>query len=194
MERAEVLSILSDSEALLTGHFVLSSGMHSAQYLQCARVQQYGDRLERLCKALAGKWRGTGVTVVVGPALGGIVLAYELARQLGARGIFMERGPDGRFEFRRGFSVDADDRVLVAEDVVTTGGSVREVLEKLGDTEAALVGITGIVCRNPEVDFGVDYRYLIDFVIPAYQPEDCPQCREGVPVTKPGSRPERKGS
>jgi orotate phosphoribosyltransferase len=154
-------------------------------------VQQYPARLEKLCRALAGKWRGTEVTAVVGPAMGGIVLAYELARQLGARGMFMERGTDGEFEFRRGFVVNADDLVLVAEDVVTTGGSAREVLSKLESTEARVVGVTSLICRNTGVDFGLDYRYLIDFAIPAYPPEDCPLCRKGEPAVKPGSRPSR---
>ena len=194
MQREEILSILSDSGALLTGHFILSSGLHSPEYLQCAQVQQYPDRLAKLAGALAQKWRGSGVTAVVGPALGGIVLAYELARQLGARGLFMERRAEGAFEFRRGFTVASDDRVLLAEDVVTTGKSVKEVLEKLNATGAEVVGVAGLVCRNKEVDFGVDYRYLIDFVIPTYTPEDCPLCKQGVPARKSGSRPGSKGS
>jgi orotate phosphoribosyltransferase len=192
MRREEILSILKDSGALLTGHFVLSSGLHSAQYLQCAQVQQYPRRLERLCAALAGNWSGLGVTAVVGPAMGGIVLAYELARPLDARGLFMERSENGGFEFRRGFSVGKGDRVLVAEDVVTTGGSVKEVLQTLRTTQAEVVGVASIVCRNKQVDFGVDYRYLIDFDIPVYRPEECPLCKEAKPVTKPGSRPDRR--
>ena len=194
MQREEILGILSDSKALLTGHFVLSSGLHSSGYLQCAQVQQYPDRLEALCSALADKWVDARVTAVVGPAIGAIVLAYELARQLGARGFFMERSETGGFEFRRGFVVGEDDRVLVAEDVVTTGRSVKEVLGALRTTDAEIVGLASLVCRNTAVDFDVDYRYLIDFEIPAYKPEDCPLCREGVPAVKPGSRPGVKGT
>jgi orotate phosphoribosyltransferase len=193
MEREEVLDILGDSGALLAGHFVLSSGLHSAGYLQCAQVQQYPDRLATLSRALAEKWRTSGVTAVVGPAIGAIVFAYELARQLGARGLFMERSASGRFEFRREFKVGPEDRVLVAEDVVTTGGSVKEILEALKTTRAQVVGVTSIVCRNKGVDFDVDYRYLIDFEIPAYESARCPLCRKGTQATKPGSRPDRRG-
>jgi orotate phosphoribosyltransferase len=193
MEREEILNILSDSGALLSGHFVLSSGLHSAGYLQCAQVQQYPDRLETLSRGLAEKWRTSGVTAVVGPAVGAIVVAYELARQLGARGLFMERSAAGTFEFRREFKVDGADRVLVAEDVVTTGGSAKEILELLKPTHAQIVGVTSLVCRNKQVGFGVDYRYLIDFEIPAFEPSRCPLCRKGSVATKPGTRPDRKG-
>jgi orotate phosphoribosyltransferase len=194
MDREEILNILSDSGALLSGHFVLSSGLHSAGYLQCAQVQQYPDRLETLCKGLAEKWRTSGVTAVVGPAVGAIVVAYELARQLGARGLFMERSAAGTFEFRREFKVESADRVLVAEDVVTTGGSAKEILELLKPTRAQVVGVTSLVCRNRQVDFGVEYRYLIDFEIPAFEPARCPLCRKGSQPTKPGTRPDRKGT
>ncbi|HUV38707.1 MAG TPA: orotate phosphoribosyltransferase [Planctomycetota bacterium] len=192
MDKSEILAVLGDSRALLTGHFKLSSGLHARNYVQCALVQQYPVRLAKLCGALAEKWRDSGVTAVVGPAMGGIVLAYELARHLNARGLFMERGASGAFEFRRGFEVFDDDRVLVAEDVVTTGKSVREVLDRLVDTGAHVVGVTSLVCRNPDVDFGTEYRALIDLDIPAWDPETCPLCAEGVPLTKPGSRPDRK--
>lgn len=194
MQREEVLDILSRSNALLTGHFILSSGLHSAGYLQCAQVQQYPGRLEVLSKALAEKWADADVTAVVGPAMGGIVPAYELARQLGVRGFFMERASGGGFEFRRGFGVTVDDRVLVAEDVVTTGGSVKEILRALETTPAEVVGVTSLVCRDTQVDFGVTYRYLVDFEIPAYTPETCPQCKAGVLAVKPGSRPDVKGA
>ena len=194
MQREEVLGILSDSDALLKGHFILSSGLHSAEYLQCALVQRYPDRLAVLSKALAEKWADAGVTAVVGPAVGGIVPGYELARQLGARAVFMERTPTGGFEFRRGFGVTADDRVLVADDVVTLGGSVRAVLKALETTDAEVVGVTSLVCRNTKVDFGVTYHYLVDFEIPAYKPESCPLCKAGVPAVKPGSRPDAKGA
>ena len=125
------MQLLNQTEALLSGHFLLSSGLHSEQYLQCAKVQRYPQVLEQLGRALADRWSDREFTVVIGPAMGGIVLAYELARHLDARGIFMERGKDGTFELRRGFEVKPDDRVLIAEDVVTTGGSVREVLQKI---------------------------------------------------------------
>ena len=189
MRREDALAILTESKALLAGHFVLSSGLHSPNYLQCAKVQQYPDRLEKLCGSLAEQWKSAGVTAVIGPAMGGIVLAYELARQLSARGMFMERNDAGRFELRRGWTVDAEDKVLIAEDVVTTGGSAREVMELLVASGANVVGVTSLVCRNKSVDFGVPYRYVIDFDIPAYKPEACALCKQGLPVVKPGSRP-----
>ncbi len=194
MRREDVLGILRESDALLTGHFILSSGLHSPNYLQCAKVQQHPDRLARLCEALSAKWRGASVTAVIGPAMGGIVLAYELARQLGARGMFMERNDAGGFELRRGWTVGPEDRVLVAEDVVTTGGSAREVMDLLVEQGANVVGVTSLVCRNRQVDFGVPYEYVIDFEIPAYKPEECPLCRQGLAAVKPGSRPARKGA
>lgn len=194
MQREEILSVLGESGALLSGHFKLSSGRHADSYLQCAQVQQHPERLAPLCAALADKWREENVTVVVGPAMGGIVLAYELARQLDARGIFMERSDDGSFAFRRGFRIEADDRILVAEDVVTTGKSVKEVLAKLDAEKADVVGVASLVCRDVAVDFGVAYRYLIDFDLPSWEPQACPLCRQGVPVTKPGSRPEEESA
>jgi orotate phosphoribosyltransferase len=193
MQREEILSVFSESGALLTGHFILTSGLHSPGYLQCAQVQQYPARLDVLCRELALKWQGAGATVVIGPAMGGIVLAYELARHLGARGIFMERAADGKFELRRGWALSKEDRVLVAEDVVTTGGSALEVLEKVkAASDASVVGVTSLVCRNRDVDFGVDYRYLIHFEIPAYKSEECPLCKQGLPAVKPGSRPDKE--
>ena len=193
MQRREILRILEECGAHFMGHFILSSGLHAGTYLQCAQLQQYPDKLEKLCAALADKWRDDGITVVIGPALGGIVLAYELARQLGARGVFMERGADGEFELRRGFRINPDDRVLVAEDVVTTGKSVKEVLAKLTEGGAIIGGVASLICRNKQVDFGTKYRYLVDFDFPAYKPDDCPLCAEGVPTTKPGSRPSQEG-
>ena len=194
MRREDALAILRDSDALLTGHFVLSSGLHSPNYLQCAKVQQHPDRLEKLCRALAEGLKGTPVTAVIGPAMGGIVLAYELARQLGARAMFMERNDSGRFELRRGWTAGPEDRILVAEDVVTTGGSAREVMDVLVAAGANVVGVASLVCRNREVDFGVPYRYVIDFNIPAYTCEECPLCKQGLPAVKPGSRPAKKGA
>ena len=193
MRREEILAILNDSGALLSGHFILSSGLHSPHYLQCAKVQQYPARLDELCRDLAAKWKDAGVTVVVGPAMGGIVLAYELARQLGARGVFMERNDKGGFELRRGWAIESADRVLVAEDVVTTGGSAKEVMDLLKADGANVVGVTSLICRNKAVNFGVPYQYVIDFDVPAFKPEDCPLCRKGEPAVKPGSRPAKKG-
>ena len=189
MDRDSVLKIFRDCGAILDGHFLLSSGRHSEVYLQCALVQQHPRKLEQLCAALAGKWIDRKPTVVVGPAMGGIVLAYELARQLDARAVFMER-VDGVFRLRRGFSLSTDERVLVAEDIVTTGKSVKEVLDVLRSAEGTVVGVTSLICRNPEVDFGVSYEALATLEIPSFSAEECPMCRQGSQATKPGSRPD----
>ena len=188
MDREAALKIFQDSSALLTGHFLLSSGRHSQRYLQCALVQQYPDRLEELCREAAGLWKGTRITAVVGPAMGGIVFAYELARHVKARGIFMERVGE-KLELRRGWSVSPTDAVLVAEDVVTTGKSAREVLGFLKTTGCAIVGVTSLVCRDASVDFGVPYRPLLTVEVESYAADNCPLCRRGLPVIKPGSRP-----
>lgn len=189
MDRDSVLKIFRDCDAILDGHFLLSSGRHSDTYLQCALIQQHPHRLEQLCAALAEKWTDRKPTVVVGPAMGGIVLAYELARQLDARAVFMER-VDGVFQLRRGFSLLSDDRVLVAEDIVTTGKSVKEVLDVLHSDRGTVVGVTSLICRNPEVDFGVSYEALATLEIPSFAAEECPMCRQGSQAIKPGSRPD----
>ena len=187
MDRDTVLRFFHQSGALLSGHFILSSGRHSDKYLQCALVQQYPERLESLCRGLAELWKGRTVDVVIGPALGGVVLAYELARQVKARSIFMERVGE-RLELRRGFVLGPTDRVLVAEDVVTTGKSVKEVLEYLRITGCTILGVASLVCRDPSVDFGVPYEPLVTVEIPSFDPAECPLCREGSPAVKPGSK------
>jgi len=188
LDSQAVLKIFSGCGAILDGHFLLSSGRHSARYLQCAQVQQYPEKLSALCAELALQWSNEKPTVVLGPAMGGIVFAYELARHVGARGLFMERTETG-FQLRRGFSVSKKDRVLVAEDVVTTGKSVREVLTALAETGCKVVGVTSLVCRDAGVDFGVPYKALLTLTVESYDPTACPLCREGSAPVKPGSRP-----
>jgi orotate phosphoribosyltransferase len=184
-----VLKTFTDCEAILEGHFLLSSGRHSDRYLQCALVQQHPEKLATLCAELAGKWSGVKPTVVVGPAMGGIVFAYELARALGARGLFMERTENG-FQLRRGFTITPEDRVLVAEDVVTTGKSVKEVLEALKTNNCKVLGVTSLVCRDAKVDFGVPYKALLTIEVASYEAQHCPLCRQGSKPVKPGSRPQ----
>lgn len=134
------------------------------------------------------EWGSERPTVVIGPAMGGIVFAYEMARQLGARGLFMERTEAG-FQLRRGFSIAARDRVIVAEDVVTTGKSVVEVLNALKETGCQVLGVTSLVCRDAKVDFGVPYKALLTLEVESYAAGDCPLCRKGSKPVKPGSRP-----
>ena len=189
MDHEAVLDVFRKCDAMLEGHFLLSSGLHSPRYLQCARVCRLPDVCGRLCAELAKEFQDAQVDVVVGPALGGIVLAYELARALGARGIFMERDAEGRMTLRRGFELKAGESVLVAEDVMTTGGSVAEIVEVAERAGASVAGVACLVDRGGAKRFeGRRVAGLLRMEIPTYAPEVCPQCREGEPLVKPGSR------
>jgi len=187
--REAILEVFREAGALLEGHFLLSSGLHSPKYLQCALVLQDPVRAERLCSRLARAFADDRVETVVGPAMGGILVAYELARALGARAIFAER-EEGRMRLRRGFRIEPGERVLLAEDVVTTGGSLREVLALVREAGAEVVGVAALVDRTSGRDpgFGMPLTALVQLDVPTHVPEECPLCREGVPVVKPGSR------
>lgn len=186
----ELRHLLKDTGALRHGHFRLSSGLHSPTYVQCALLLQYPQHCSRVAEALAEPYRAAPPQLVASPALGGIVLGYELARQLGARAIFLERSHDGALVLRRGFSVRAGERVLVAEDVITTGGSTRETIQAMRDQGGEVVGVTAVIDRSGgRVDFGVPLRAVLVDEIESYSPDRCPACRRGVPVEKPGSRP-----
>jgi orotate phosphoribosyltransferase len=190
MIMAETLEILKELGVLQTGHFRLTSGRHSDRYMQCARLFEHPSESEDLCARLAGAFLrgGTSVDTVAGPALGGVIMAYEVARALGARNIFAER-ENGVMSLRRGFKVEKGERVLIVEDVVTTGGSVKEVVKIIRETGAAVVGIGAIVDRSGGgVDFGVDFKALVSLDIKSWDEAECPLCAQGVPVTKPGSR------
>ncbi len=192
MKKKEVLNLLEQCGALLEGHFLLSSGKHSSRYVQCALALQAPRICAKLCADLAEHWHDKKVDVVVGPALGGIVLAYELARHLGARGIFMERPSGGNLTLRRGFTIDPNEKVLVAEDVMTTGCSVKEVMERIRAIGAEIVGVAAIVDRSAgKVNMGCQTESCVQLEIPAYDPDSCSLCEKGVPAVKPGSR---KGS
>ncbi|NPV01329.1 MAG: orotate phosphoribosyltransferase [Brevinematales bacterium] len=182
--------LLNQSEALLTGHFVLSSGLHSDRYVQCAKFLQYPEMADVAAKKLARMLADVKINVVIGGAFGGIVIAYELARVLHARGIFAER-VDGVFQLRRGFEIRPDEKVLIAEDVITTGKSVREVMELVSGSGAEIVGVASLIDRNmPESEsLGIRAEWLHSVRANSYKPEECPLCREGKsPAVKPGSR------
>jgi len=188
MREKEILKIFKNTAALLRGHFRLSSGLHSKEYLQCARVLQYPEHAEKLCAQLAAHFKTDGPTCVVAPALGGVLCSYEVARALGLRSLFTER-KDGIMVLRRGFEINSEDRVLVVEDVITTGTSTREVLELVKTKKAAVVGVGSIVDRSgKDIDFGVKSISLVRLDFPVFPPEDCPLCKKGLEVTKPGSR------
>lgn len=184
-----VKTLFERYSALLEGHFQLSSGLHSDRYVQCALVLQHPEVASLLGNLLAGLFQGEEVDVVVGPALGGIVVAHEAARFLRARALFTERVA-GAMQLRRGFAIMPGEKVLVVEDVVTTGGSTREVLEVVRACGGVPVGVGALVVRSlTPPDFGVPFRSLIKLALATYPPEDCPLCRAGIPLEKPGSRP-----
>ncbi len=182
------MALLQRHGALQQGHFLLSSGMHSSHYVQCALLLQYPELTARICAALAEPFRGVGVQVVVGPAVGAVVLAYETARQLGARALWAERS-EGKLTLRRSFRVEPGERVLVVEDVVTTGGSAREVALLTEEAGASVVGVAAVVDRSAG-NHGLRWRFepLARLEVEAYLPPLCPLCREGLPLVKPGSR------
>ncbi len=184
----QVLEIFARTGVLLEGHFRLTSGLHAAKYLQCAQLLQYPHEAGPLCEQLASYFKDAGATVVAGPATGGIILAYEVAKALGVKNIFGER-ENGVMTFRRGFKVEPTDKVLVLEDVVTTGGSVKELIACVKEAGAEVVGVASLVNRSGgRVDFGVPFKSLVNLDITTYQPEDCPMCKEGSVAYKPGSR------
>ena len=184
----QVEKILQEADALLNGHFLYTSGRHGAQYMQCAKVQQYPQHMEAIAKIVAQGFAGEKVDYVLAPAIGGIVFGYELARQLGAKAIFTER-VEGNMTLRRGFALQAGERVIVAEDVYTTGGTVREVIALAKSLGAEVVGAGLIVDRSGgNMDLGVRAVAALTANIASYAPEDCPLCKEGLPLVKPGSR------
>ena len=186
----EILSLFRKSNALLQGHFELTSGLHSPQYLQCAKVLQYPGNAERLCAEIVNHFRNASIDVVVAPALGGIVVGQEVGRQLGARSIFAER-KDGRLQLRRGFEIAGGERVLVCEDVITTGGSVQEVIGIVNRCSGILAGTAAIVDRSGG-RVNLDHFFAtMTMEVVTYKPEECPLCRSGIPVEKPGSRTQK---
>ncbi len=189
MTEKDVLKIFKEEKALLNGHFLLSSGLHSPNYMQCALLFQKPWVAEKLCVELKKKLAGVPIDVVVGPALGGMIVAHEMARALKVRSIFAER-VDGKFDFRRGFKLKRGERVLVTEDVVTTGKSSYEVIELIKQSGAKLAAVASIVDRSGGAAiFQEDLYALLKIDIKTYRPEACPLCRERkMPLTKPGSR------
>jgi len=188
MEEKEILSLFKETGALLSGHFRLSSGLHSGNYFQCALLLQNPDIAEKMCKQLSGYFKDDKPTCVVAPALGGVIVSYETARALGVKSLFTER-MEGKVVLRRGFELGKGDRVLVVEDVITTGLSTGEVLEAVKSLGAKIVGVGCIVNRSgKELDFGVKLKNLVKLDFPTYKSEECPLCKKGIEIKKPGSR------
>ncbi|OFW29789.1 MAG: orotate phosphoribosyltransferase [Acidobacteria bacterium RIFCSPLOWO2_02_FULL_65_29] len=188
MTRDQLLDLFRRSGALLDGHFRLSSGLHSTGYLQCALVLSRPEDAEVIGRALGSRVRALGATVVLSPALGGVVIGHEVGRALGVRALFAER-QDGALTLRRGFTLAPGDRVLVVEDVLTTGGSTRETMQVARASGARVVGVASIVDRGGGVvRFDVPFESLVAVDLPTYQPDECPLCAKGLPAVKPGSR------
>ncbi|MBP2653655.1 MAG: Orotate phosphoribosyltransferase [Firmicutes bacterium] len=186
MEEAQVRKMLLDTGAILEGHFLLTSGLHSPLYVEKFQVLQWPEYTAKLCAVLAERFKKDAVDVVVGPVTGGILLAHEVGKNLGTRAIFTER-ENGKMTLRRGFVIKPGERVLIVEDIVTTGGSVQEVIEVVKEQGGELVGVGLLVDRSGgKVDFGVRTEGLLQLVVPTYKPETCPLCASGVPVTKRG--------
>jgi len=188
MTKERVMEILKEAGVLLEGHFLLTSGRHSEKYLQCAKIFQDTRYSEELCAALAEKFKDSGVELVIGPAIGAISMSYEVSRHLQVKNIFAER-ENGEMTLRRSFTIEPGQKVLVVEDVVTTGGSVREVIDIVKKHGGEVVGVGVIVDRTGgKIDFGVPMESVISIDVVSYEPDACPLCKAGIPAVKPGSR------
>ena len=189
-----VLELFRSTGAYLQGHFRLTSGLHSGEYLQCALVLRHPDAAERLGRTLADELRkatGEKIGLVVSPALGGLIIGHEVARALGTPFLFTERDPDTRkMSLRRGFTIEPGETAVIVEDVITTGGSTRDVVDVLREAGARVLAAGSIIDRSGgSADVGVPRVALATLHVTAHQPEQCPFCRQGLPVVKPGSRP-----
>lgn len=190
MTREEIIAVLRETGAYQEGHFRLSSGLHSGHYVQCAQLLKYPDLAEKLCVELASQFEDVAIELVVGPAIGGILVAYEMGRALGVPAIFAER-ENGKMTLRRGFRVEKGTKCLVTEDVLTTGGSAQEVVELLQEQGADVVYAASLIDRTygNTIKLTVPYRSLVRMEFETYELDRCPYCKAGDPIVKPGSRP-----
>ena len=187
LSEQEVLHLLEETQAVLHGHFLLTSGLHSPTYVEKFNVLQHPEYTEKLCREIAARYANDHIELVVGPTTGGILLAHETGKALGTRAIFTER-ENGKMTLKRGFQIPKGCRVLVVEDIVTTGGSVREVMDVVRAHGGNVVGVGLLVDRSGgKVDFGVRTEALLHLSVPTYKPEECPLCKQGIELTKRGS-------
>ena len=188
MHPDEVMQLFERVGAVRHGHFELSSGRHSSTYVQCALVLQYPESAEKLGRALAEKFKGVQIDCVASPALGGVLVGHEVARGLGVRAVFVERDISGRMALRRGFAFQPNERVLVVEDVWTTGGSTRETIGVVEQAGGLAVAAGALIDRSGNrLELNVPTKALIDLDIPSYEAFECPLCRSGQEIAKPGS-------
>ena len=187
-DQETLLKIFYKTEAILKGHFKLSSGLHSDTYIQCAKVMQYPELNSIIAGIIADKFRDVRLDGVIGPAIGGIILSYEVARKLGVKGIFAER-EEGKMKLRRGFEINKGENYLIVEDVITTGGSVKEIIELIKEREAIVAGVASIIDRSGgKVKLHSRQYSVLVFNIKNYKPEECPLCKQSIPLTAPGSK------
>lgn len=184
----KIIKIFEDTGALLKGHFLLTSGRHSNVYFQCAKVLQYPEYTEMLCDIIAVHFKDYKIDTIISPAIGGIIVGQEVARQLNRRSIFAER-EDKTLTLRRGFEISEGEKILVCEDVVTTGGSVFEVIDIVKNAGGIVAGVGFIVDRsNGKVNFGFNQKSALSLDVKSFSPDECELCKEGIPLVKPGSR------
>ena len=184
LTQERVLQIFKDSGALLHGHFKLTSGLHSDTYFEKFQVLQYPHYVEELCAELARRFKADNIELVLGPTTGGVLLAYEIGKRLGTRGIFAEKGDGGRV-LKRGFKIEPGQRVLVVDDVLTTGGSVRDTIAIVRQSNAVLAGVGLLVDRTGgAIDFGVKTEALLSLEVAKYEPAECPLCKAEEPLTE----------
>jgi len=182
-----VEKIFEKSGAILRGHFLLASGRHSPVYWEKFQVLQFPNYTEQLCRLIVNHFHKQQIQVVAGPTTGGIIIAFEVARQLGVRGIFAEKAGAEKREFRRGFTVNQGERVLIVDDILTTGSSIREVMTAVTEAKGIITGIGVLVDRSEQgIDFGVPLFSCLRSITPTYSPEDCPLCANQIPLVKPG--------
>ena len=189
-----VEQMFEKSGAVLEGHFLLASGRHSPVYWEKFQVLQFPEYTEQLCRMIADHFREQVIQVVAGPTTGGIILAYEVARQLGVRGIFAEKEESGGRVFRRSFHIDPDERVLIVDDVFTRGGSIRDTIDAVNKLKGNIMGIGVLVDRSTEkIDFGIPFFSCHRTEVITYLPGECPLCAAGIPLVKPGSSRQKSG-
>lgn len=187
MTQEEVKKLLEETNAIMTGHFLLTSGLHSPHYVEKFNVLQHPKYTEKLCQAMAEKFKDANIETVVGPVTGGVILAHEVGKALGTRAIFTER-ENGKMTFRRGFTLKPGERVLIVEDIVTTGGSIQEVIDVVKEFGGTPVAVSALVDRSSgRANFGdVPFTALLTMEVETYKPEECPLCAKGEPMTKRG--------
>lgn len=188
MEQAEIIKLFKKTDVIQTGHFELSSGKHTDTYLQCAKIMQYPKYTNKLAEEIAKLWKEEKIDLVVGPAIGGIIISYAVASVMNIRNIFSER-KEGKMKFRRNLDVKENEKVLIVEDVVTTGGSVREVIDLLEESNADIVGVSSLVDRsNGKVEFDYSFKPLLKLKVDSYEADNCELCEKEIPINKPGSK------